>query len=160
MDKESEFMEILPPTADPCVLVRICDPPRIVSWLVAISMLPPTKSPGASVTTVTINAPSDTSWGSKENPPLRIPIAHHDGRYVADDDTLKLLSDSGRVAFVYCDAKGEPIPDSNPNGSMRNIAGITNERGNVLGMMPHPERATNQTLGCTDGLNILRQLLD
>jgi phosphoribosylformylglycinamidine synthase subunit PurQ / glutaminase len=90
---------------------------------------------------------------------LTLPIAHGEGRYYADADTLKLLEDSDRVLFRYCTEAGEVNDSSNPNGSLNNIAGITNERGNVLGMMPHPERASDALLGATDGLNLLAGLL-
>jgi len=82
---------------------------------------------------------------------VRIPIAHHDGNYFADDDTLDRLEGDGRVAFRYCDAAGASTPHGNPNGSARNIAGITNEAGTVLGLMPHPERLAEAILGGTDG---------
>lgn len=75
-------------------------------------------------------------------PAVTFPVAHHDGRYFADDETLDRLSGDGRIAFTYVD---------NPNGSARNIAGIVNEAGNVLGMMPHPERAISPLLGGVDG---------
>lgn len=80
-----------------------------------------------------------------------MPIAHMDGRYYADEVTLKRLQEEGRVVFRY---KG-----SNPNGSSDNIAGIINERGNVLGMMPHPERCAEDLLGNTDGLGVFRSLV-
>lgn len=82
---------------------------------------------------------------------VRIPVAHHDGNYFADDETLDRLEGEGRVAFRYCDAKGQADEGANPNGSRRNIAGIVNEAGNVLGMMPHPERLAEAALGGTDG---------
>ncbi len=82
---------------------------------------------------------------------IRIPIAHHDGNYVADDDTLARLEDEGRVAFRYVNADGSRGNGANPNGSARDIAGILNEKRNVLGMMPHPERLADAALGGTDG---------
>ena len=82
---------------------------------------------------------------------IRIPIAHHDGNYFADEDTLDRLEGENRVAFRYCDALGDPNRDANPNGSRRNIAGIYNETGTVLGLMPHPERLADPALGGTDG---------
>ena len=90
---------------------------------------------------------------------LRIPIAHGEGRYTADEATLDALDDAGRVAFRYVDARGEPTAAANPNGSARNIAGITSERGNVLGMMPHPERAVDPLLGSADGLALFQSAL-
>ena len=90
---------------------------------------------------------------------LRIPIAHGDGNFEADTDTLKALEDSGRVVFRYVDASGEPTEAANPNGSWHNIAGITNEAGNVLGMMPHPERAMEELLGSTDGVALFTSLV-
>ena len=95
---------------------------------------------------------NDTPWTSAYalGQVLRIPIAHGEGNYVADDATLRALGDGNRVVFRYCDADGNVTPESNPNGSIDNIAGIVNERGNVLGLMPHPERAIEQILGGTD----------
>lgn len=82
---------------------------------------------------------------------IRIPIAHHDGNYFADDNTLNELEDDNRVAFRYCDAAGTLSEDANPNGSQRAIAGIFNKNRNVLGMMPHPERLADAKLGGADG---------
>jgi phosphoribosylformylglycinamidine synthase subunit PurQ / glutaminase len=90
---------------------------------------------------------------------LRMSIAHGEGRYVADDATLDALEANGQVAFRYCDASGAVTADSNPNGSLRNIAGITSNAGNVLGMMPHPERAVETLLGSTDGRGVFESLL-
>jgi phosphoribosylformylglycinamidine synthase len=90
---------------------------------------------------------------------VRIPIAHGDGRYAADDETLARLEGEGRVAFRYADERGTPGTESNPNGSMRDIAGVLNEGRNVLGLMPHPERACDPLLGSTDGLPLFRALL-
>lgn len=89
---------------------------------------------------------------------LSIPIAHGDGNYFCDDSTLERLEGEGQVLFRYVDAKGEPTPESNPNGSRNNIAGIINDRGNVLGMMPHPERASEDALGSADGRGIFTSL--
>ena len=91
---------------------------------------------------------------------LRIPISHGEGRYFADDATLEELERSGRVAFRYCTKEGEVTAEANPNGSVHNIAGIVNERGNVLGMMPHPERAVEALMGGEDGLPIWRSVLE
>lgn len=91
---------------------------------------------------------------------LRLPIAHGEGRYTADEATLDRLEGDGQVIFRYVDAAGQPTEAANPNGSARNIAGIVNGRGNVLGMMPHPERAVDQLLGSTDGLALFQGLLD
>ncbi len=86
---------------------------------------------------------------------MMLPIAHGDGNYYADSETLAQIERSGQVVFRYCDESGELTPESNPNGSLGNIAGICNEAGNVLGMMPHPERASQQILGGADGRLIL-----
>lgn len=88
--------------------------------------------------------------------PMRIPIAHGGGRYTADPGTLDHLERNGLIAFRYCSSAGEVTPEANPNGSDNAIAGIVNPQGNVLGLMPHPERATKTILGNTDGLAILR----
>jgi len=82
---------------------------------------------------------------------LKIPVAHYQGNYYADETVLSALEAKGQVVFRYCDAGGEATPESNPNGSARNIAGICNEAGNVLGMMPHPERCAEGVLGSADG---------
>ncbi len=82
---------------------------------------------------------------------IRVPVAHHDGNYFTDPDTLKSLEDNDRVAFRYCAPDGAITDAANPNGSLANIAGILNEAGNVLGMMPHPERLADIQLGGTDG---------
>ena len=89
---------------------------------------------------------------------LRIPIAHGEGNYEADRETLEALEAEGRVVFRYVDADGNTTDDANPNGSWHNIAGITNERGTVLGMMPHPERAMEALLGSTDGVGLFTSL--
>ncbi|AFZ45446.1 phosphoribosylformylglycinamidine synthase subunit I [Halothece sp. PCC 7418] len=90
---------------------------------------------------------------------ITLPIAHGEGRYFAEADTLKSLEENGQVLFRYCNAQGEITDASNPNGSLNNIAGITNKSGNVLGMMPHPERASDAILGSTDGFNLFQGLL-
>jgi phosphoribosylformylglycinamidine synthase len=90
---------------------------------------------------------------------LHVPISHGEGRYYADDATLDALEANNRVAFRYCTPEGEITPDANPTGSDRNIAGVVNERGNVLGMMPHPERACEHLLGGEDGLAVWRSVV-
>tara|TARA_Y100000739_G_C20516973_1_gene422252 strand:- start:111 stop:812 length:702 start_codon:yes stop_codon:yes gene_type:complete len=87
---------------------------------------------------------------------IRIPVAHHDGNYFADDDTLKMLEGEGRIGFRYCGSDGKIDITNNLNGSCNNIAGLYNDRGNILGMMPHPENAVESMLGGTDG----KQLFD
>ncbi|MBO0949358.1 phosphoribosylformylglycinamidine synthase subunit PurQ [Fibrella forsythiae] len=94
-----------------------------------------------------------------EDRAYRIPIAHGDGRYFADADTLARLNDNGQVLFRYCDEAGNITDSANPNGSLDNIAGVCNANRNVFGMMPHPERAADPSLGNTDGRLILEQLL-
>jgi phosphoribosylformylglycinamidine synthase len=95
--------------------------------------------------------------------PLRMPVAHGEGRYYADDTTLDALEREGRVLFRYVDGDGRPAgPDdpANPNGSLRAIAGVMNARGNVAGLMPHPERAAEAILGSDDGFGIIRSIVD
>jgi phosphoribosylformylglycinamidine synthase I len=96
--------------------------------------------------------------GLTEGETIRLPISHGEGRYYADPAVLDELEASGRVVLRYADASGAVVPDANPNGSLRSIAGIVNERGNVLGLMPHPERAAEAEVGGTDGLRLLRSL--
>jgi len=91
---------------------------------------------------------------------LRIPIKNGEGAYFAAPDELARLEANGQVALRYCDESGAIDEASNPNGSLANIAGITNERGNVLGMMPHPEHAIEAAIGGTDGLFVLGSLVD
>ncbi|MEK9660863.1 MAG: phosphoribosylformylglycinamidine synthase subunit PurQ [Alphaproteobacteria bacterium] len=103
---------------------------------------------------------SDTVFtgGYAQGQVVRFPVAHHDGNYFADDETLARLTGNGQVVFRYCDAKGTTTPEANPNGSRDNIAGIVNEAGNVLGMMPHPERLADAALGGTDGVAMFETL--
>lgn len=96
-------------------------------------------------------------YGSKTQ--INLPIAHGEGRYHADADTLARLEDQGQVLFRYCSPSGTVDESGNPNGSLNNIAGICNQAGNVLGMMPHPERAADPQLGSTDGLGLFEGLL-
>ena len=91
---------------------------------------------------------------------LRIPVSHGEGNYFADPNTLANLEETGRVLFRYCGPTGEVNSDYNPNGSANNIAGILNESGNILGMMPHPERSCESLLGSTDGLLIFQSLVN
>ena len=91
---------------------------------------------------------------------IRIPIAHHDGNYFADEDTLDRIEGENRVAFRYCDALGDPNRDATPHGSRRTIAGLYNEAGTVLGLMPHPERLADPTLGGTDGKPMFDSLIE
>lgn len=91
---------------------------------------------------------------------LECPVAHHDGNYFADEDTLDRLEGDNRVVFRYCDENGTVDPATNLNGSQRNIAGILNEDGNVLGMMPHPENAIDPLHGGTDGLDLFKSMVE
>jgi phosphoribosylformylglycinamidine synthase subunit PurQ / glutaminase len=104
---------------------------------------------------------TDLPWTQRytKNQVVSIPIAHGEGCYYADSDTLKQLEDRQQVVFRYCTDEGEINTAGNPNGSLNNIAGICNDRGNILGMMPHPERAADPVLGSTDGLKLFEGLL-
>ena len=90
---------------------------------------------------------------------LRLPIAHGEGRFTADEATLDRLEQNGKVVFRYVNAAGEVDPSSDPNGSARAIAGIVNDRGNVLGLMPHPERAAEAVVGSADGVALFESVL-
>ena len=94
--------------------------------------------------------------GSPLGSVLRVPVSHGEGRFVADEATLDLLEGEGRVVFRYVSPDGSAVGDATPNGSMRDIAGIVNQRRNVLGMMPHPERACEPLLGSSDGLQLFK----
>ncbi|OZH51638.1 phosphoribosylformylglycinamidine synthase [Hydrocoleum sp. CS-953] len=103
----------------------------------------------------------DTPWTSAytKGEVISLPIAHGEGHYYADADTLKDLENNRQILFRYCTENGEISPEANPNGSLNNIAGICNRQGNVLGMMPHPERASDPMLGNTDGMKLFKGLL-
>lgn len=101
---------------------------------------------------------TDTIFTEGLPPVLRIPIAHGEGNWYADNATLQTVEDNGQVLFRYCKRDGEVTDEANPNGSRNNIAGIMNKTGNVLGMMPHPERAVDPDLGGTDGRGIWQSL--
>ncbi len=104
---------------------------------------------------------SDTPWTSTytKGEVISLPIAHGEGHYYADADTLQDLENNRQILFRYCTENGEISPEANPNGSLNNIAGICNRQGNVLGMMPHPERASDPMLGNTDGIKLFKGLL-
>jgi phosphoribosylformylglycinamidine synthase len=91
---------------------------------------------------------------------LMVPVSHGEGNYYADKQTIAMLEDTRRVVFRYATPEGAITPEANPNGSINNIAGIINEGGNVLGMMPHPERSAEAVLGNTDGLVIFRSMVE
>ena len=105
---------------------------------------------------------NDTSFAGhyQKGEVIRLPIAHKDGSYFADDATLARLEGEGRIAFRYCDENGEVTADANPNGSRRSIAGIYNETGTVLGLMPHPERLADPALSGTDGAKMFLSLVE
>ncbi len=96
----------------------------------------------------------------KKGDVIQMPIAHKEGNYYADNQTLQRLRERGMIVLRYTDEKGEVREDVNPNGSVENIAGILNEHGNVLGLMPHPERASEEILGSADGLNIFKSMIE
>lgn len=104
---------------------------------------------------------TDLPWTSAYSPgqAITLPIAHGEGCYYADADTLKALEDNRQILFRYCSATGETDDASNPNGSAHNIAGICDRTGKILGMMPHPERASDPVLGGTDGIKLFQGLL-
>ncbi|HEX37664.1 MAG TPA: phosphoribosylformylglycinamidine synthase subunit PurQ [Candidatus Cloacimonetes bacterium] len=101
-----------------------------------------------------INVKTPFTVKIKQNAILDIPIAHNEGNYFIDDDGLKSLQDNDQIVFQYCDKDGFFNDESNPNGSLMNIAGIVNKNRNVLGMMPHPERSSDPIIGVTDGRQI------
>ncbi|MEN9987764.1 MAG: hypothetical protein RLZZ585_803 [Bacteroidota bacterium] len=100
------------------------------------------------------------SMDLNQNQAYKIPIAHGEGRFFASDDTLKSIQDNDQVLFHYCDENASITDESNPNGSIHSIAGITNKNKNVFGMMPHPERAADQHLGNKDGLALFESILN
>jgi len=106
------------------------------------------------------NAATPFTNRARKGQVLKIPIAHGEGNYFIDPEGLKALDGNGQVLVRYCDERGETTPESNPNGSLENIAGICNDRFNVFGLMPHPERAAETALDSTDGLFILESILE
>ena len=103
---------------------------------------------------------NETNFSKKyqKNEIINIPIAHNEGNFFANEDTLKKIKDSNQIVFKYCNQNGEVNNETNPNGSIENIAGITNKQGNVLGMMPHPERATCEITKLSDGENLFKSI--
>jgi len=102
-----------------------------------------------------------TPWTNRahEGQMLRIPIAHNEGNYFLDQDSLRRLEEEGRIILRYCDQQGEVSEEANPNGAAGNIAGVCNEGFNVFGLMPHPERASEEILGSTDGMVIWESVM-
>lgn len=100
-------------------------------------------------------------WTKKYTPQqvITLPVAHGEGRYYGDEETIKGLEDNQQIIFRYCNLSGEISEDTNPNGSLSNIAGISNKQGNVLGMMPHPERASDPLIRATEGRILFEGLL-
>ncbi|HEY7802736.1 MAG TPA: phosphoribosylformylglycinamidine synthase subunit PurQ, partial [Dehalococcoidia bacterium] len=106
------------------------------------------------------NAGTMFTSAGREGDIIEVPIAHGEGNYYADDETIAKLESERRVVFRYVTGEGEATAEANPNGSAGNIAGIINERGNVLGMMPHPERVSEPLVGGGDGLVIWRSMIE
>ena len=104
----------------------------------------------------TLDSPFTRAYGNRQL--VNIPVSHHDGAYIADDETLRRLEAEDRIAFRYVDEEGHSDPAANPNGSVANIAGILSENRRILGMMPHPERLADPALGGTDGSGLFRSL--
>lgn len=104
------------------------------------------------------NASTPFTSATSKGAVLDIPIAHGEGRYTAPDDVLNRLESENQIVYRYCDPQGSVTDTANPNGSLRNIAGIINERGNVMGLMPHPERASDAVLGSVDGLTVFESM--
>jgi phosphoribosylformylglycinamidine synthase len=96
----------------------------------------------------------------REGQVLSIPIAHGEGNYFVDGETLRQMEEKKQIVFRYCESDGSVTSHANPNGSLSNIAGVMNERGNVIGMMPHPERASDPVLGHTDGQLVFRSVIE
>ena len=111
------------------------------------------------VTTRVEVADSPFTHGCPKGTLLRMPIAHGEGCFFADDSTLRELNDRQQVMLRYCDPRGRIMPEANPNGSVENIAGICNRQRNVFGLMPHPDRASEERLGSTDGARIFESMM-
>ena len=107
-----------------------------------------------------IKSKNNSSIFTKNTNIAKMPIAHNEGNYFVSSDQLKKIQDNDQIAFQYCDQNGNIDNASNPNGSVKNIAGVLNEQKNVLGMMPHPERAAEKILGCDDGKSIFESFVN
>lgn len=105
-------------------------------------------------------ADSAFTHGCPEGTLLRLPVAHGEGRFFAEPETLRELNRERRVILRYADREGRIVPEANPNGSLENIAGICNREGNVFGLMPHPDRASDERLGSGDGAKIFRSMIE
>ena len=109
---------------------------------------------------ILIKPKNQSSVFTKKTQVAKMPIAHNEGNFFATSEQLKKIQDNNQIAFQYCDENGNVSEDSNPNGSLENIAGILNKNKNVLGMMPHPERAAELAHGCEDGKTIFESILN
>jgi phosphoribosylformylglycinamidine synthase I len=98
--------------------------------------------------------------GLPEGSLLRFPVAHGEGRFFADPETLRHLNQHRQIVLRYADRQGRIVPEANPNGSLENIAGICNREGNIFGLMPHPDRATDERLGSVDGVRIFHSMME
>ncbi len=107
----------------------------------------------------TINKDSHFTSAIPDGKIIKIPVAHGEGNYFAKPDIIQELEDEDRIAFKYCDEQGNITDEANPNGSVNNIAGIFNKNRNVLGMMPHPERYSEQLLGSNDGIDVFKSIV-
>ena len=109
---------------------------------------------------ILIKPKNQSSVFTKKTQVAKMPIAHNEGNFFVTSEQLKKIQDNDQIAFQYCDENGNVSEHSNPNGSLKNIAGILNENKNVLGMMPHPERAAELAHGCEDGKTIFESILN
>jgi phosphoribosylformylglycinamidine synthase len=109
---------------------------------------------------ILIKPKNQSSVFTKKTQVAKMPIAHNEGNFFVTSEQLKKIQDNDQIAFQYCDENGNVSEHSNPNGSLENIAGILNENKNVLGMMPHPERAAELAHGCEDGKTIFESILN
>ena len=107
-----------------------------------------------------INNTNTLVTNSYEKNVIKVPIAHGEGRFFADENTMKDLKQNDQIIFKYCDSNGEVLESSNPNGSLDNIAGICNKEKNIFGMMPHPERASDLLLSNTDGVALFKSIMN
>ena len=107
-----------------------------------------------------INNTNTLVTNSYEKNVIKVPIAHGEGRFFADENTIKDLKQNDQIIFKYCDSNGEFLESSNPNGSLENIAGICNKEKNIFGMMPHPERAADVLLSNTDGVALFKSIMN
>ncbi len=162
--KSNILNEVIKASDEGCLILGICNGFQILieAGLLDGALLRnrELKFLGKDVFVKTINNKNKFCNKYKKNQILKFNIAHNEGNYFTNPDHLKHLEDNELIAFKYCDEKGDTSEKNNPNGSINNIAGIFNDKKNILGMMPHPERMIDENISSNDGINLFASLLN